>query len=122
MPSRERVEGFVALVEQDKFVEAMQEFYSDDATVQENSEAPRAGLQNLITHERAALARVKIHTVPGSWYMVDGDRVVINWVFEITGPDGRTMRMDELVHQTWQGDKIIGERFYFDPAFRKKPV
>ena len=31
MPSRERVEAFVALVEQDKFVEALQEFYFDPA-------------------------------------------------------------------------------------------
>ena len=122
MPGRERVEAFVALVEQDKFVEALQEFYSDDAIVQENGEPPRAGRQNLIAHELAALARVKIHTAPGSWFMVDADRVVINWVFEITGPDGRMVRMDELVHQTWHGDKIVRERFYFDPAFRKKPV
>ena len=122
MPSRERVEAFVALVEQDKFVEALQEFYSDDAIVQENGEPPRAGRQNLIAHELAALTRVKINTAPGSWFMVDEDRVVINWVFEITGPDGRMVRMDELVHQTWHGDKIVRERFYFDPAFRKKPV
>ena len=54
--------------------------------------------------------------------MVDADRVVIHWVFEITGPDGRMVRMDELVHQTWQADKIVRERFYFDPAFRNKPV
>ena len=122
MPGRERVEAFVALVEQDEFVEALQEFYSDDAIVQENGEPPRAGRQNLIAHELAALARVKINTAPGSWFMVDEDRVVINWVFEITGPDGRMVRMDELVHQTWHGDKIVRERFYFDPAFRKKPV
>ena len=120
MPSRERVEAFVALVEQDKFVEALQEFYADGAIAQENDDPPRTGLENLIARERAALARMKIHTVPGSWFMMDADRVVINWVFEITGPDGRMVRMDELVHQTWHGDKIATERFYFDPAFRKR--
>ena len=77
MPSRERVEAFVARVEQDAFVEAMQAFYSDDAIAQENGDPPRVGLENLIAHERAALARVKIHTMAGSWFMVDGDRVVM---------------------------------------------
>ena len=54
MPNREKVEAFIALVEQDKFVEAMQQFYTDDATAQENGEPPRVGLENLIAHERAA--------------------------------------------------------------------
>lgn len=79
MPSRERVEAFVALVEQDKFVEAMQEFYSDDATAQENDQPPRVGLQNLIAHERAALARVKIHTLPGSWNSHDLERILAHY-------------------------------------------
>jgi ketosteroid isomerase-like protein len=122
MPSRERVQAFVARVEQDKFVEALQEFYADDAIAQENDDPPRAGLDNLIARERAALARMKIHTVPGSWFLMDGDRVVVHWVFEITGPDGRMLRMDELSHQTWRGDRIVRERFYFDPGFRSRPA
>jgi len=122
MPRRETVATFIALVEQDKFVEAMEKFYTEDATAQENDEPPRVGLANLIAHERAALARLKIHTRPGSAFLVDADQVVIHWVFEITGPDGRMVRMDELVHQTWRGDKIAADHFYYDPGFRKRPV
>jgi ketosteroid isomerase-like protein len=37
-------------------------------------------------------------------------------VFEFVRPDGRTLRMDELAYQLWRGDKIVQERFYYDPA------
>ena len=49
-------------------------------------------------------------------HLVDGDRVVINWVFEMTGQDGATRVMDELALQTWDGDRIATERFYYDPS------
>jgi len=29
------------------------------------------------------------------------------------------MRIEELAHQRWQGEKIAEERFYFDPSQMK---
>jgi ketosteroid isomerase-like protein len=117
MPTRERAEQLIALVEQGKFVEALQEFYAEDASMQENNAPPRVGLANLVAHERGVLAAFKeVRTRPVEGLLVDGDRVVINWVFEFVRPDGRTLRMDELAYQLWRGDKIVQERFYYDPA------
>ena len=46
MPTRERVQAFVAMVEANKFVEAIREFYTDDATMQENlGEVRRASMR-----------------------------------------------------------------------------
>ena len=53
--------------------------------------------------------------------LVDGDGVVINWVFEMTGEDGATRVMDELALQTWDGDRIAAERFFYDPAQIRPP-
>jgi len=47
---------------------------------------------------------------------INGDQVVIHWVFEFTRPDDTVMRIEELAHQTWRGDRIASERFYYDPA------
>jgi ketosteroid isomerase-like protein len=117
MPTRERVKQLIALVERGKFVEALQEFYAADASMQENTAPPRVGLANLIAHERGVLAAFsEVRTRPVEGYLVDGDRVVINWVFEFVGHDGRTSRMDELAYQLWRGDRIVQERFYYDPA------
>ena len=117
MPSRERVAALVARVESERFVEALQEFYSEDATMQENGQAPRIGLQRLIEHERGVMAAFKeIRTLPVRTWLIDGDRVVINWVFEFRRADGTSFRMDELALQRWRGDRVVEERFYYDPA------
>ena len=56
MPSVEIVESFISLVESGKTVEAMERFYADHASMQENTTEPRVGKAALIKHEEAALA------------------------------------------------------------------
>ena len=120
MPTRERVQAFVATVEANEFVEAIRTFYTDDATMQENLGDVRQGLEALVAGEEAALRRVKsIATRPGSTYAVDGDRVIVHWVFDIEQLDGKRFTLEELAYQTWRGDRIAQERFYYDPAQRK---
>lgn len=123
MPTRQVVNQFIALVESGAHVEAIEQFYAPDASMQENSHPPRSGLANLVAHERVALAAVReMRTLPAQSVLVDGDLVVIQWIFEYVTADGRTFRMEELAHQRWRGDKIVQERFFYDPAQRKTPV
>ena len=42
--------------------------------------------------------------------------LILIWIFDYTGTDGVRYRFDQLAHQTWQGDRIIAERFFYDPA------
>jgi ketosteroid isomerase-like protein len=119
MPTRERVQAFVAMVERGEYVEAILRFYTDDATMQENLGEVRTGRQSLADFEDAMLKRVKsITTRPGSTFAIDGDRVIVRWVFDIVQGDGKTFTLDELAYQTWRGDRIASERFYNDPAQR----
>jgi ketosteroid isomerase-like protein len=120
MPTRERVAALIKRVEDGRYVEALQEFYADDATMQENANPPRAGLKNLVEHERGVMAAFKeIRTLPVKTWLVDGDNVVINWVFEFTRPNGTQFRMDELALQRWRGERVAEERFYYDPSALK---
>ena len=120
MPTRERLQAFVNMVEANRFVEAIREFYTDDASMQENLGAVRAGRDALVAGEEAVLKSVKqITTRPGTMFVADGERVVVNWVFDIVAADGRAYALDELAWQVWRGDRIARERFYYDPAQRK---
>ena len=47
------------------------------------------------------------------------DRVIVRWVFDIVEADGRKYVLDELAYQTWCGDRIASERFYYDPTQRR---
>ena len=119
MPTRERVQAFVAMVEAGAYVEAIRQFYTDDATMQENLGTTRTGRDALAAHEQAVLESVRsITTRAGSTYAIDGDRVIVRWVFDIVQADGRRFTLDELAYQTWRGDRIAVERFYYDPAQR----
>jgi len=117
MPTRERVAQLIALVEQGRYVEAIEAFYAEDASMQENLQPPRKGRAALVAGERKVLAAFKqVRTLPVDRFLVDGDRVVIHWVFEFMRHDGQTFRQDELAWQRWRGDRIVEERFYYDPA------
>jgi hypothetical protein len=117
MPTHERIRDFIALVEDGQYVKAIEDFYHPDASMQENGAPAREGRDALIAHEKKVLAGLKaMRTRRVETLLVDGDRVVINWVFEMTGPDGNTRVLDELALQTWEADRIKRERFYYDPA------
>jgi ketosteroid isomerase-like protein len=123
MPSRERVAALVAMVEAGRFVEAIELFYAEDATMQENNAPPRGGRDKLVAHERGVMASFeKIQTQSGSTFIVDGDVAVIRWTFVFTRKDGSRFRMEELAHQRWRGDRIAEERFFYDPAQLAKPI
>src|SRR5262245_56534238 len=120
MPTRERVQAFVAMVEAGEYVEAIRQFYTDDATMQENLGEVRGGRDGLAEHEEATLQKVKsITTRAGSTFAIDGDRVIVRWVFDIVVADGKKFTLDELAYQNWRGDRIAQERFYYDPAQRR---
>ena len=67
-------------------MEALQEFYADDATMRENgNHAARRTEGAFVEHERGVMAGYKeIRTLPVKSWLVDGDQVVIRWMFEFT--------------------------------------
>lgn len=121
MPERARVLDFIAHVKAGKFVEAIELFYTEDATMQENASPPRGGRDALVKGERKVLESSRIVAREADWFLVDGDRSVVNWTFEITGADGKTRVMNEMACQDWRGDRIARERFYYDPASVTEP-
>ena len=117
MPSRARVSEFVSYVQAGKYVEAISDFYAETARMKENHGEARVSRGNLIRHEQAVLAGLqRMRTERVGPVLVDGDFVTINWVFEMTTRDGKKRLLDELSLQRWQGDSIVDEQFYYDPA------
>ena len=48
--------------------------------------------------------------------LVDGDIVVIRWIFRFEWLDGGVTLMEELAWQRWEGERVVEERFFYDPA------
>ncbi len=119
MPSRAVVEDFIATIERGEFLGALSKFYAEDMIAQENNLPPRIGRAVQTANEEAALKRMRFDSIKVVSYLVDGDRVAINYLFEMTTVQGDRVRMDEIAYQLWRGDQIVNERYYFDPAQRQ---
>ena len=119
MPSPETIERFIARVESNAHDLAIEEFYSEDSTMQENQATPRAGREAHVANERRVLARAgSMHSACVRPVFVNGDRVVIRWRFRFDWLDGTVTEMEELAYQRWAGEKIVEETFFYDPAQR----
>ncbi|MDM0103376.1 nuclear transport factor 2 family protein [Variovorax sp. J22R24] len=120
MPSAATLEAFIAAVESGDHAKAIEEYYTEGATMRENQSEPRRGRDVLVAHERAVLARTaSVDSQCVRPVLVNGDHVVIRWIFDFTGKDGRRMHIEELAWQRWEGDRIAQEEFFYDPAQMK---
>ena len=119
MPTLETVDRFIARVEQNKHAEAIEEFYAPQASMRENQAEPRVGRDLLAANERKVLARAKsIESKCVRPVIVNGNTVVIRWMFDFVWLDGSRTHMEEVAYQQWEDELIIEETFFYDPAQR----
>lgn len=117
MPTAATLERFIAIVESNAHVDALEAFYAPGASMQENQSPPRVGRDVLVANERRVLAKAsQVRSRCIRPVFVCGDRVVIRWVFEFDWLDGTMTRMEELAYQRWDGEHIVEEQFFYDPA------
>jgi hypothetical protein len=122
MPSREIVEAFAAQLEAGDFIGAIERFYMPDAATYENTAAPVVGRDKLVAKERGVLAAYKeVRAVRTGPSLIEGDNVATRWTYTFTNAQDAVVRtQDEIAWQTWRGDKLIEERFYYDPKQRER--
>ncbi len=117
MPDKKTLDAFIAVVVSGKHDAAIEQFYAENASMQENLGDIRKGRDVLLAGERAFMSRWKeIRTTVVEPVFVAGDEVVFHWIFELVRPDGGVVRFEELAHQKWAGGKVVEERFYYDPS------
>ena len=119
MPSRARLDEFIAVVEAGDHAGAIERYYTEDPSMQENAAPPRVGRDLLVAHERGVLARMTHVYSKAMSSVVEGNNVAIHWIFELTDKSGKVRRVDEVALQQWRGDKIFRERFFYDPSAPK---
>ena len=117
MPTLEMLERFIARVEGNAHAEAIDEFYTERATMRENQAAPRVGRAELVANERRVLANaaaVRSRCVRPAF--VSGDHSAIRWIFEFDWKNGTRTVMEEFACQRWEGERIAEETFFYDPS------
>ena len=120
MPTRTTVDAFIAQVVLGDHLGAVRDWYHDDAWIQENQAVPlQGGRDALMKREAGMMERTQtvISEVLGG-PMIDGDQVAIRWRFTFAFKDGGKLQQEEIAWQTWRGEKIATETFFYDPAQR----
>lgn len=118
MTLRERVQELLDFQKTNPPVEQIYErFYDENVVVQENLQTPRVGRAISIDRQQRMNANVKeVHDFKIGAVLVDGDRSVIELHLELTTVDGYRIRLEEVGMQTWKNDRIIHERYFYDPS------
>jgi SnoaL-like domain len=119
VPTTETLERFIARVESNAHDAAVEEFYTEHATMRENQGAARVGRDAHVANERRVLARVRtLHSECVRPAFASGDHTVIRWLFRFDWLDGTVTEMEEVACQRWEGERIAEETFFYDPAQR----
>lgn len=116
MPTTSTVQSFMALVEGGDYVDAIERFYDQDASMQENDDPPRVGRDVLIQGERQILGIYQsIRARRLAQPLIEGDHVAIRWQFEFISRQGTSHFLDEIAFQKWSAERIVEEKFFYDP-------
>ena len=116
MPKLSTIESFIQAVEERPHDQVIQDFYTEDASIQENQQAPRVGKDLLLQYERAALQKAnKVESQCIHPFFIEDNQVVIRWRFKFFWKNQTVSEIEEVAHQVWEGEKIRVEQFFYDP-------
>ena len=116
MPTLETIEKFINSVEREQHDKVIEQFYTDDASIQENQNEPRRGKNELIKNEQGMLAKaLSVSSKCILPFFQSEDKVIIKWKFRFEWKDNTVSDIEELVYQDWEGEKIKREQFFYDP-------
>jgi len=103
------------LIEQGKTSEAMEKYYDENVTIQENDAPARTGKLLNLLNENDNIKKVKSIDARLKSYAINEDAEVIfsEWDFRFANLDGSITRLEEVSVQHWANGKIVHERFYY---------
>jgi len=116
MSIKPQVLDLIRLVENGRMLDAITTYYDENVAMQENVSPPIVGFATNYEREAAFYGSLAALKFTLASVVVEGDRAVINWVFDYTTSNGQRYRMDEIAVQTWRNGKIVHERYIYDTA------
>jgi len=122
MPKKVTIEQFIKAVESNKHDLAIEQFYTDDASIQENQNPPRVGKAFLVENEARTFAKAKsVSSKCIRPYFISGNTVVIRWYFRFEWKNETHSEIEEIAYQEWQGELVHKEQLFFISHFSIYP-
>ncbi|MBS1574246.1 MAG: nuclear transport factor 2 family protein [Bacteroidetes bacterium] len=109
----EAVDAFNALVQQQKWAEALDTFYDDNIISADNENEPLKGLDKLKAGLKEFEANTKDISLKLKNVIVSDDMSVTEWHYIFTHSQWGRFDYDQLSLQRWKEGKIIHERHHY---------
>ncbi|HWY45748.1 MAG TPA: nuclear transport factor 2 family protein [Bryobacteraceae bacterium] len=106
-----------------KVLEAFEQFYSDDVVMQENFGEPCRG--KAANRERTlewAGTVSQFHSARLIGSAVSGDHAYSEWQYDATYKNGVRYQINQVAVRVWRDGQVVSERFYWDPAKYPYPL
>lgn len=100
-------------VAEGRALDAMDEFYAEDVSMQENTAPPTVGRTANLEREKAFMANVaewKRYEVVSA--AAKDDRTFTETIMEFITQDGTEVTMEQVTRAVWSEGRIVDERFY----------
>lgn len=113
---QDKLEDLFAYIRQGRILDAINEFYAENAAMQENDEPPTVGRKANLEREKQFLSTVKEWkrfevTAKGVGDDVTFYETVMDWI----ATDGNPVHVEQVVVAKWQDGRITHERYYHNP-------
>ena len=101
------------LISTGETLKAIELFYSNDVSMQENEETPRIGKQKCLDHEKQNLQKVKQLSGKLLNQAIHENVVFSEWEIIFTDKNDKTFKLTEVSVQHWVEGQIEKEKFYY---------
>lgn len=115
-PLQDRLEDLFSYIREGRILDAISEFYAEDAAMQENSLPPIVGREANFEREKEFLSTAK------EWKSFDvitksvgQDVTFYETIMDWVTTDGTAVHVEQVVVAKWKNGKITHERFYHNP-------
>lgn len=96
-------------------LKAIELFYSENVSMQENEETPRVGKSKCLDNEKQNLKNVKELKCKLLNQAINNKENVVfsEWEITVTNKNDKTVKLTEVSVQHWDKGKIEKEKFYY---------
>ncbi len=112
MDNRANVQAVIDGILKGEILETFDRYYADGVIMSENGVDERVGKSACRAYEEAFVNGVTFHGAEVGEVLVDGDRSVVEWVFDLTPNGGDRTFQKQAAVQTWRDGQIVREVFY----------
>ncbi|MEQ8352383.1 MAG: nuclear transport factor 2 family protein [Leptospiraceae bacterium] len=110
----EKVQAYIEMQRRGEIIAALDEFYSEDAIMQENEMEPTVGKEANRLREEEFLRNIQdFRKAEVKSLSIGADTVAIEWHYDYDHREWGTRNYHQVSLQRWKNGKIVHERFYY---------